>query len=175
MLKHFKKIDSKGMSFIELMAVIAIILILATIFIGSDPRPGKNLEIAAQQLANDLRLAQNMAMAAEKMGLPPDEYIPCSYGIDLNFASSSSSYTLIEIYGGTATSTNCTSTLSSYNIEKIDLPAGIEIATSSEITFSIPLGRKSPIATTTIMLRIANDPGYLKNIIITAGGAIYIE
>jgi len=173
MLKHFKKIDSKGMSFIELMAVIAIILILATIFIGSDPRPGKNLEIAAQQLANDLRLAQNMAMAAEKMGLPPDEYIPCGYGIDFNLASLS--YTLVENYGGTPPDITCPGT-SRVAVEEIDLPAGIEIATNSEITFSIPLGKKSPVATTTtIVLRIINDPGYLKNVIITAGGSIDIE
>jgi len=174
MLKHFKKIDSKGMSFIELMAVMFIILIFATFVILFDPRPGKNLEIAAQQLATDLRLVQNMAMAAEKMGLPPGEYIPCSYGIYFNFASPS--YTLFEVYGGTAPDINCTSTLVSYNIEEIDLPAGIEIATSSEITFSVPLGKKSPVATTTtIVLRIANDPGYLKNVIITAGGSIDIE
>jgi|GEM_PF-6551615 len=170
-LKNFKKIGDKGMTFIELLVVTAIILIMAGALWIGDPRPGTSLEIAVRQVANDLRLVQNMAMAAETRTAGTEEYVPCSYGI--RFSLASSSYSLLENYGGVPPNVTCPG--SSFVIEVIDLPAGMEIGTSTDILFSAPYGGKSPAATTTIPVRRIDNPSNFRNIIINERGTIDIE
>lgn len=172
MLKYFKKTNERGVTFVELMVVMAFILIMVAALWIVDPRPAKNLEIAARQLANDLRRAQNMAMAAEVRSVGGVEYVPCSYG--LSFSLAATSYTLVESFDDPPPDVTCPGT-SLATIEEIDLPAGIEMATTGEALFLAPSGRRSPAVTTTIPVRRIDEPAYFKNVIITGDGSIEVE
>ncbi|MCK4453840.1 GspH/FimT family protein [Candidatus Parcubacteria bacterium] len=95
MLKCLNAKMNKAMTLIEVLVVIAIILILLSV-VFINPRPQAELDRAARQLANDLRRAQNMAMASEIRTIPCD-YMPCGYGI--NFNDSDGFYTLFGDFG----------------------------------------------------------------------------
>jgi type II secretory pathway pseudopilin PulG len=172
MLKYFKITNEKGVTFVELMVVMAFIFIMAATLWIVDPRPAKNLEIAARQLANDLRRAQNMAMAAETRTAGGEEYVPCGYGLSYGLASTS--YVLVESFDDPPPDVTCPGT-SLATIEEIGLPTGIEMATTGESLFLTPDGRRSPAATTTIPVRRTDDPTYFKNVIITGDGSIEVD
>ncbi len=81
------KFNNKGMTLIELLAVIVMMLILlGVVFIN--PRPSTDLDVAARQLVTDLRRAQNMAMSAERH----NDSVPDSYGI--KYTNGDSKYVL---------------------------------------------------------------------------------
>ena len=107
---------SKGLTFIELIVVIAIVGVLAVIIIPRVISTGSiSAQQSAQMVAADIRKARDLAMADT-----------ASHSI--TFTSGSGNYTIDQ---GTA------------NAQTVSLPSGVTINTSTTITFStsgVPTG-----------------------------------
>lgn len=95
MLKNIKKKNEKGFSFVELMAVMAIISIMAgSVFVISS-RSGatQDVEAASQQITSQLRNLQNESLSGKRIEYPvgSDKYeSPCRFF----FTSTVSAYSI---------------------------------------------------------------------------------
>ena len=179
MLRCLNKIDNRGMTLLELLIVIVIIVTISSLIV-INPRPTTNLEIAARQLVSDLRRAQNMAMAAQVRGTPPlNEYVPCGYGISVS-TSFPTSYILFEDFAGIPPAITCPDDNqrdpdASEDIETISLPEGIEMASSENVFFHSPTGERPTPDDITLTVQIQDNQADFKNIIIIGAGDIEIE
>jgi len=151
----------RGMTLIEVLAVVAIILIL-TAAVVINPRPSVDLDRAARQLASDLRRAQNMAMSAEEYS----GSVPYGYGIYFNI-NNKDEYILFADNDGGGTWSGVGET-----VETISLEKGVTISNGSSfnVFFEIPYGAITmPSDPFNIGLQLSSDT---RTVTVTSAGKI---
>jgi len=174
----------KGFSIIEFLVVLGIILLLAVIILPNYRAGEKqfNLQRAAYKLAQDLRRAQEMAMAAkESQKFVPPGVPPGGYGI--NLVKNEEKYILYsdgdnEKYGG----------VGDKDEEIIELEKGVYIKDTIPSSSSFSINFKPPDPSikikdqagvdknnVTIILALKADPAKTKTITVNQAGLIEIE
>lgn len=121
-----------GFSLVEILVVLAIIMLMASIVIFniSSQRQNSALLRSAQKLSLDLRRVQNYALSSKKFRTSE---VPCGWGVHF-YSPNSLSYT---IFADTAASLNCSdrdfvrSSDGSEDFETINLDSGIIISSLS--------------------------------------------
>jgi len=168
----FKK-KELGHTIVEMMVVISIIAFLSSISISIYQGSQRELALqrAANKLAEDLRRAQGMAMAAKEFG----GTIPRGgYGAYFNLASSTSYVLFADTDGGRDYDKP------TEKVKKIEIESGVQISNLSpasllNITFTPPDPTtliNGTTTTATIVLQIDNSTTSVK---VLPSGLIYIE
>jgi len=140
------------------------------------------LSQAAQQVAADLRMAQNMAMSGVDIA---GQY--CGYGIDINRSARPYSYRFYADKSADCQTSNNRYDGSDDILETMNLPSGIKIQTTSPLAITVDAFFKPPDPTTyingnsgsgqvgTVTLEIENNPSANKRITVTGVGRIQID
>lgn len=161
---------NNGISLIEVITVIAIILILTAAVAVMPDKRGAELDNAARQLVSDLRRAQNMSMSAVEQS----SGVPCGYGIYFD-ASDVTTYIAFADVVSSCDKDYDAGTDMIIGGSPIDLPSGVTISNGSDfnIFFETPSGAAT----------INSDPfdidlqasGATKKVTITSTGKIEIS
>ncbi len=177
--------NSKGFTLIEMLVVVSVIIILTLIIVPiyQGSRNQLALQRAANKLAQDIRKAEQMAMAAKEI----KGNVPPRYGLEFN-AGSTGFYILFADNGSGADYNNGKREPSDEIIETINFEKGVIIKQlladgNSEskiwITFSPPdptTKIRTPAASGILICRIQiTGGGQTKAIIVNNAGLIYIE
>ena len=136
------KQDSKGFTLIEVMVVIIIIGILATLVLANykTSSSGSELQYAVQRLAGEIKKAQNMAMSSYKYKEGATEEVPCGYGVHFE---SNNSYFLWRDLARVSGDSSCATSDKEYNAgekigQDINLPNNINLSFESVDIFFMP-------------------------------------
>jgi prepilin-type N-terminal cleavage/methylation domain-containing protein len=127
-----QKRSNKGFTLIELMTVVVIMVILATVMVINlaGQRAGRDIKIAQNQLVSNIRQAQSYTLSART--LPSGESVQF-YALKFDL-SKPTQYTLEAIYNvGTGPQMQ--------DIQTINLPQNIQIATITPATYPIVINR----------------------------------
>jgi prepilin-type N-terminal cleavage/methylation domain-containing protein len=182
---RFSKIKiGAGFTLVEIIVVTTVISILTLFTIANYGKGQKQftLQRAAHKLAQDIRLAQEMAMSSKECQ-ECGGGIPSGYGVFFNeLAPNNSSYV---IYADTLVDQYYTA--ADYEIEIIDLEPGVIILDVKDfnqisINFKPPDpiidikdGLGSSVSTTEITIALESDSSILKTIIVNTAGLIDID
>lgn len=179
--------ENKGFTFIEMVVVTSVIIIISTagLAIFSEQRNRIDLTLSAQKVANDLRMARNLAMISSKYDMGSGPEIPCGYGIHFD-ASDDSAYILFA--GNNSDTGDCGTTGKDYNpvsagendieVESIDLPSNVVISNSAnfDVFFEPPypattITPDDPLVIT-LQVKGRDCPDHCKSVTITTSGKI---
>ncbi len=175
-----RRIKQSGFTIIEMLAVFAIVAILTGLFLAAY-RSGQRqytLSQAAQQVAADLRKAQNMAMGGIEIR---GQYY--GYGIQFHQTARPTSY---HFYADKNNDNRFTNPVQDNLLDTVNLPEGIIIQSTSEgpimdIFFRPPdpttyINRNdTPGKTGSLTLELEDDPSSTKRITITTAGRIQVD
>jgi len=184
------KKQKSGYTLVELIVVLFIISLILSIFLVDYKKGGRELSLqrAVQKLAQDIRKAQEYALASKEIGPSGSEMVPeGGYGIHLE-ESETNSYIFFADCDNNQSYTpgNSVCGFSPNNfpekIKEIKLESGVEIKNISplsnlDITF-VPPDPTIHISggdTAVITITLTSDPTKTKTIIINKAGLIEIQ
>lgn len=124
---------NQGFSLVELMTVTAIMLLLASAFVINinSTRDSRNIKIGQSELVSNIRKTQSYTLSSRIL---PNGNSAQYYLIKFDLASSRSQYKIQAIY-------DADSSPKLTDVETINLPPNIEIATTSTATYAIHISR----------------------------------